>query len=55
MYDLIRSLHQSGITIIMISHDLSNAEKYATHILDVGGKLFFGTKEAYQKERDRRD
>lgn len=55
MYALIGSLHDSGITIIMISHDVANAEKYATHILDVGNRVFFGTIDAYRKEREQHD
>ena len=54
-YQLISDLNQSGVTIIMVSHDIYAATKYASHILHVGGKqLFFGrtsdylTSEAYQ-------
>lgn len=47
MYEIIRQLHQEGITIIMISHDLESALNHATHVLHIGKKLFFGTKEAY--------
>ena len=54
MYSLICSLNQSGITVIMISHDLSSAREYATHILDVGGDLFFGKKDDYIREREYR-
>ena len=57
MYDLIRRLNRSGITIIMISHDIAAALKDASHILHIGGTVFFGTKEAYleniRKERER--
>lgn len=47
MYELIESLNKSGTTIIMISHDISSALKYATHILHIGSEVFFGTKEEY--------
>lgn len=47
MYEIIRQLHQEGITIIMISHDLESALNHATHVLHIGKELFFGTKEAY--------
>ncbi len=50
MYQLIEMLNRSnGITVIMISHDIAAAVKYASHILHIGGKeqLFFGTAEAY--------
>lgn len=47
MYDLIAELNREGITIIMISHDIAAALKYATHILHVGDAVFFGTAEEY--------
>ena len=51
MYRLIYDLNQKDkITIVMVSHDISAAISYASHILHIGGdKLFFGTKEEYQK------
>lgn len=47
MYSIIKELNDDGIAIIMISHDVSVAVKYASHILHVDRQLFFGTKEAY--------
>lgn len=47
MYALIEDLHKDGITIIMISHDIEAAKKYATHILHIGKNIFFGTKDEY--------
>ncbi len=47
MYELIKTLNDEGITIIMISHDIEAALKYASHILHVDRKLFFGTGEEY--------
>jgi zinc transport system ATP-binding protein len=47
MYNLIQSLNKDGITIIMISHDVLAAIKYATHILHIGKEIFFGTKDEY--------
>lgn len=50
MYSLIDELNKKdGITIIMISHDISAALKYATHILHIGKTNFFGTKQEYLK------
>ncbi|MDY5124063.1 MAG: ABC transporter ATP-binding protein [Treponema sp.] len=49
MYELIEQLHKDGITIIMISHDIDAALHYATHVLNIGKKPFFGTKEEFQK------
>lgn len=52
LYELIANLNRDGITIIMVSHDLNAALKYASHILHIGKKqLFFGTKENYLTSR----
>ena len=48
MYELINNLNKKEkITIIMISHDIESALKYATHILHIGKEIVFGTKEDY--------
>ncbi len=47
MYELIQSLNQSGITIIMISHDIAAAVRYASHILHIGDSIFYGKKDDY--------
>ncbi|WP_044973395.1 metal ABC transporter ATP-binding protein [Ruminococcus sp. HUN007] len=47
MYELIKELNDEGITIIMISHDIAAAIRYATNILHIGSSVFFGTKEEY--------
>ncbi len=49
MYSLIRTLNGDGITIIMISHDIAAAVKYASHILHIGAAVFFGTRDEYLK------
>lgn len=48
MYERIEKLNrEEGITVIMISHDISAALRYASHILHIGSALFFGTKADY--------
>ena len=48
MYALIEKLNcEDGITVIMISHDITAAVKYASHILHIGSTVFFGTKADY--------
>ena len=48
MYALIEKLNrEDGITVIMISHDIAAAVKYASHILHIGDTVFFGTKTEY--------
>ena len=49
MYKLIADLNHEGITIIMISHDIAAAVRYASHILHIGSNIFFGTKDSYLK------
>lgn len=47
MYDLIEKLNKEGITILMISHDIGAALRYANKILHLGDSVFFGTKAEY--------
>ena len=47
LYRLIESLNREGITVIMISHDIPAAVKYASHILHIGSTIFFGTADEY--------
>lgn len=47
MYQTIKSLNEEGISIIMISHDVNSAVKYASHILHIGHTIFYGTTEEY--------
>ncbi|MCR4667886.1 MAG: metal ABC transporter ATP-binding protein [Clostridia bacterium] len=47
MYSLIGDLNREGVTVIMISHDIAAAVRYASHILHIGSKVFFGTRDEY--------
>lgn len=49
MYELISELNSKGVTIIMISHDVDSALKYATYVLHMGKNIFFGTRDEYMK------
>lgn len=57
MYDLIEQLNKDGITIIMISHDIDAALKYASHVLHIGksgagseaSEIFFGDVKEYDR------
>ena len=49
MYSLIKNLNDNGITIIMISHDVDAALKYATHVLHIGKEVFFGKVGVYDQ------
>lgn len=50
LYALIERLNrEDGITILMISHDLEAAFRYADRILHIGQQVFYGTKEEYLK------
>ena len=51
LYTLIRKLNrESGIAVLMISHDIHRATQNATHILHMNNsELFFGTSDEYQK------
>ena len=50
MYDTISELNKKdGITVIMISHDIEAAMKYATKVLHIGKDIFFGSAEEYTR------
>lgn len=46
LYEIVDSLNQEGITIIMISHDL-HVLKHANKILHLGHETFFGSRDGY--------
>ena len=48
LYGVIEKLNKEGLTVIMISHDISAAVNYATHILHLANTpLFYGKTEDY--------
>ena len=48
MYGLIEKLNrEDGITVVMISHDIAAALRYASHILHIGDTVYFGTRAEY--------
>ncbi|MBQ0111332.1 MAG: ABC transporter ATP-binding protein [Oscillospiraceae bacterium] len=49
MYSMIKSLNDSGITVIMITHDINAALNYSNKILHIGSKVFFGSPNSYRK------
>ena len=51
MYDLINRLNSEGITIIMVSHDIKTATMYASHVLHLGARYFFGTADEYTNSK----
>lgn len=50
LYELIRKLNkEKKITIIMVTHDIAATFANATHILNIGEPLFYGTLEEYKQ------
>lgn len=48
MYELVREINRSGVTMIMVTHDMPSALKYASHILCLTeSDSFFGTAEEF--------
>jgi len=49
LYDVVKRLNASGVTVIMISHDIASAIRFASHIMHIGNHsvIFYGKKEAY--------
>lgn len=49
-YEVIRNLNRSGVTVVMISHDVRAAAENASKILHLGSTdTFFGSVEEYRK------
>lgn len=49
-YEEIKKLNNEGVTIVMVTHDIKNALRYATHILHLEQENdFFGTVDEYKK------
>ncbi|MDR0904645.1 MAG: metal ABC transporter ATP-binding protein [Oscillospiraceae bacterium] len=47
-YELVAKLNRGGLTVIIVSHDVASAVKYASHILHLRKtQLFFGTTADY--------
>lgn len=51
MYNLVKLINLcDGISVIMVTHDIREAVRYATHILHLGHRqLFFGTTAEYKR------
>ncbi len=48
MYEIVNDLNKKdNITIVMISHDIRNVEKYASHVLSISDKSSYGTIEEF--------
>lgn len=51
MYELISSINQSDVTVIMVTHDISAAMKYASHILCLRqDSWFYGTPQEFMED-----
>lgn len=47
-YDLVKELNKGGITIVMVSHDITSAVNHASHILHLSSDgFFYGTTHKY--------
>ena len=48
IYDIVNRLNrEDGITVVMISHDIEAAMKYATKVIHIGKTVFCGSKDEY--------
>lgn len=48
LYGIISGINKSGVTVIMVTHDIAAAMKYASHILCLrSGSWYFGTKQQF--------
>ena len=50
MYQIIETLNRKdNITIVMITHNINDSVKYASHIMHIGKNVFYGTKQEYDE------
>ena len=50
MYEVIEALHDKGLTVVMISHDIAASMRYAHHVLHMAhGATFYGTAGEYRQ------
>ena len=52
MHNIIQELHNQGLTIIVISHDIDYVKATATHVLYIGKETFFGTVEEFARRNN---
>ena len=46
-YEIVKRLNDEGVTVIMISHDLTSAVGYSDHVLVMDGTIRFCTTKEY--------
>lgn len=52
LYELIEKINKNGVTVIMVTHDLTTALEYSRHILCMTEKEhFFGSREEFLKSK----
>ncbi len=52
MYQIIETLNRKDkITIVMITHNINDSVKYASHIMHIGKNVFYGTKQEYDEPK----
>lgn len=50
MYQIIETLNRKDkITMVMITHNINDSVKYASHIMHIGKNVFYGTKQEYDE------
>ena len=50
MYQIIETLNRKDkIAIVMITHNINDSVKYASHIMHIGKNVFYGTKQEYDE------
>lgn len=47
LYAELKAMNMKGVPVLTVTHDLPNALEYATHVLEIGERPLFRTKEAW--------
>lgn len=53
LYILIENLNRNGLTVVMVSHDIEAAVKYASHVLHISqNQYFYGSTKEYLSSKE---
>ncbi len=52
MYELVRNLNKEGMSILMVTHDLEDVMKDASHVLKLGKRNSFMSREEYLRAKE---
>lgn len=52
IYSAIKDINASGIPVVAVTHDIPDALEFATHVLELGAKPFFGKRDEWMERHE---